>query len=56
MKSSITSKQVSIIIPALNEENSIYEVVNKLTYKLPEAEIIVIDDGSLIKHMIVLRI
>lgn len=46
MKSSITSKQVSIIIPALNEENSIYEVVNKLTYKLPEAEIIVIDDGS----------
>ena len=37
---------VSIIIPALNEEAAIKEVVSGLVQAFPETEIIVVDDGS----------
>lgn len=37
---------VSIIIPAFNEENSIGDIVNKLREIHPDYEILVIDDGS----------
>ena len=39
--------KVSIIIPALNERESIKKVVISLVKKFSEAEIIVIDDGSI---------
>jgi glycosyltransferase involved in cell wall biosynthesis len=37
---------VSIVIPALNEQGAIGDVVSSLVAKFPEAEIIVVDDGS----------
>ncbi len=37
---------VSIIIPAFNEEGTITQVVNSIRSEFPEVEIIVIDDGS----------
>ncbi|RLA95065.1 MAG: glycosyltransferase family 2 protein, partial [Deltaproteobacteria bacterium] len=38
--------KVSIVIPALNEEKAIGQVVKSLSSKFPEAEIIVVNDGS----------
>lgn len=38
--------KISIIIPAYNEEDSIKEVVQRTKKTLPDAEIIVVDDGS----------
>lgn len=39
--------KVSIVIPALNEEDSIGKVLEKIPFdKLPETEIIVVDNGS----------
>ena len=40
-----TSK-VSIIIPAFNEEHTIADIVKRVRRYFPEAEIIVINDGS----------
>ncbi len=37
---------ISIIIPAYNEQNSIKEVINRTKKAVPSAEIIVVDDGS----------
>ena len=39
-------KEVSIIIPALNEEQSIEQVVRGLVTSFPNSEIIVVNDGS----------
>ena len=39
-------KEVSIIIPALNEEQSIEQVVRGLVTSFPDSEIIVVNDGS----------
>jgi glycosyltransferase involved in cell wall biosynthesis len=39
-------KEASIIIPALNEEQSIAQVVRGLVTSFPDAEIIVVNDGS----------
>lgn len=38
--------KVSIVIPAFNEERAIGEVVGSLVARFPEAEIIVVNDGS----------
>jgi glycosyltransferase involved in cell wall biosynthesis len=37
---------VSVIIPAYNEEESIQEVIRRVEHAVPGAEIIVVDDGS----------
>ena len=37
---------ISVVIPALNEEASIAPLVEALMIELPEAEILVVDDGS----------
>jgi glycosyltransferase involved in cell wall biosynthesis len=42
----VTPGDVSIIIPALNEEQSIESVVRELVAAFPAAEIIVVNDGS----------
>ncbi len=42
----ITPKEVTIIIPALNEEQSIEQVVRGLVINFPDSEIIVVNDGS----------
>ena len=39
-------QRVSIVIPALNEEQSIEEVVRGLVSRFPSSEIIVVNDGS----------
>jgi glucosyl-3-phosphoglycerate synthase len=39
-------QQVSIIIPALNEEQSIEQIVRGLVTRFPSSEIIVVNDGS----------
>ena len=39
-------KEVSIIVPALNEEQSIEQVVRGLVTSFPDSEIIVVNDGS----------
>lgn len=43
---SVTAESVTIIIPAYNEEAAIEDVVLSLKERMPEAEIIVVDDGS----------
>jgi glycosyltransferase involved in cell wall biosynthesis len=40
------SQKISVIIPAKNEAASIGSVVAKILQKLPEAEVIVVNDGS----------
>ena len=40
-------KKVSICIPAFNEEQAIKKTLNELKLKIPDAEIIVVDDGPL---------
>jgi glycosyltransferase involved in cell wall biosynthesis len=40
------SQQVSVVIPALNEAAAIEAVVRSVRERLPEIEVIVIDDGS----------
>ena len=39
-------KNITIIIPAFNEERSVGSVVEQLLLRCPEAELLVIDDGS----------
>ena len=39
-------KSISIIIPAKNEENGLAEILPRLRKQLPNAEIIVVNDGS----------
>jgi glycosyltransferase involved in cell wall biosynthesis len=39
-------RSVTIIIPALNEERAVGDVVRSLLAKAPEAEVIVVNDGS----------
>ncbi|MFH1671584.1 MAG: glycosyltransferase family 2 protein [Candidatus Portnoybacteria bacterium] len=46
MNSQQQKLNISIIIPAYNEEKSINEVVNDLKKHLPDQEIIVVDDNS----------
>src|SRR3990167_6551437 len=41
-----SDKKVSAIIPAYNEEATIESVVCRLIQRLPECEIIVVNDGS----------
>jgi glycosyltransferase involved in cell wall biosynthesis len=43
---SVTPKEVTIIVPALNEEQSIEGVVRGLVTNFPESEVIVVNDGS----------
>ena len=38
--------KISIIIPAYNEEHGIGEIITRVNELYPEAEIIVVDDGS----------
>ncbi len=38
--------EISILIPAYNEEAAVYPVLRELRERLPDAEIVVIDDGS----------
>ena len=40
------NQKISFVIPALNEEESIATVVGQLKDKFPEAEILVVNDGS----------
>jgi glycosyltransferase involved in cell wall biosynthesis len=42
----VTPKEVTIIVPALNEEESIEPVVRGLVRSFPDAEVIVVNDGS----------
>ena len=42
----VTPKDVSIVVPALNEEESIEQVVRALVASFPDSEIIVVNDGS----------
>ena len=42
----MTTPEVSVIIPACNESQSIGQVVNRVTTLYPDFEIIVVDDGS----------
>jgi glycosyltransferase involved in cell wall biosynthesis len=42
----VTPGDVTVIIPAFNEAGAIGEVVRDLKDRMPEAEIVVIDDGS----------
>ena len=42
----VTPKEVTIIVPALNEEQSIEQVARGLTESFPDSEIIVVNDGS----------
>lgn len=46
MKTDISSKSLSIVIPAKNEESTIGRVVSSARKRFPDAEIIVVDDGS----------
>ena len=38
--------QITVVIPAFNEEGTIGEVIRGVRKNLPEARILVIDDGS----------
>ena len=40
-------KELSIIIPAYNEEEGIVQVLKQLIVVFPDSEIIVVDDGSI---------
>ncbi|TCR66937.1 glycosyltransferase family 2 protein [Rhizobium sp. BK376] len=40
------SKELSIVIPAFNEENGVGSMLEELEQALPDAEIIIVDDGS----------
>lgn len=39
-------KQLSIVVPAFNEEQGLARTLRELRTRLPEAEVIVVDDGS----------
>ena len=43
----VSINNVSVIVPALNEEAVIADVVRDLREELPEAEVIVVNDGSI---------
>ncbi len=42
----IPSSDLSIVIPCFNEEETIGEVLDQLARRFPEAELLVVDDGS----------
>ena len=42
----ILSKKILIIIPAYNEEGSIARVIENIRRHVPEADILVVNDGS----------
>src|SRR5215475_3243343 len=42
----VTPKEVTIIVPALNEEQAIEGVVRGLVTNFPDSEVIVVNDGS----------
>lgn len=42
----VSSRKLTIIMPAFNEQNSIGKVLADLRSRLPEVEIVVVDDGS----------
>ena len=41
-----TKKKTLIIVPAYNEEGSIVGVVNNIRSHVPDADILVVNDGS----------
>ena len=41
------NKEIFIIVPVFNEENTIFEVLTDLLNSYEQAEIIVVDDGSI---------
>ena len=43
---SVDQLDVSVIVPAKNEKTSIEDVVSQITHAVPNAEILVVDDGS----------
>jgi glycosyltransferase involved in cell wall biosynthesis len=51
----MTPRDVTIVIPALNEEQSIEEVVRGLVRRFPDSEIIVVNDGSTDKTDVLAR-
>lgn len=42
----VEGKKLSIILPCLNEHDAVRRIVSRLTENWPDAEIIVVDDGS----------
>lgn len=42
----VDSVKLLVVIPALNEERSISAVISEIHHFLPDAEILVVDDGS----------
>ena len=46
MSSNAPSNELSVIIPAKNEEGAILDIVTRVRGEFPAAEIIVVDDGS----------
>src|SRR6266702_1820858 len=42
----INNKRVLIIVPAWNEAESVGDVVREIRGELPEADVLVVDDGS----------
>ena len=40
------AKRILVIIPAFNEEHSVGEVIEGVDHHLPEADIVVVNDGS----------
>ncbi len=51
----VATRSVLIAIPALNEENSVGQVVASVRASQPNAEIVVIDDGSTDKTALIAR-
>ncbi len=39
-------KDLRIVIPAYNEESSIGDIIDRVRKTCPEAEVLVVDDGS----------
>ena len=39
-------KEIAVLVPAYNEESTIGEVIGEIRSALPEAEVVVINDGS----------
>lgn len=46
MSDSVDLRRVLVVLPALNEENNIDKIVAEVMAELPEAAVLVVDDGS----------
>ena len=46
MVSMMTGKKVLIVIPAYNEEPSLGKVIEEVTFYVPQADVLVVNDGS----------